>query len=230
MKKSFLLVCSSLVLLFASCSKKSDPIPDPVGDLRVRYVNTVQGSAAQDLYVNDAKKSTTGLTYGSASEYFTMTSGNTVFKFYDAGTTVLKAQSDGYNIPLGINITVFNYQSKTAQTIGAFVIGDDMSSPAVNKAKVRFLNINSFGGSNTIAVTAVSTTGQTSSFINSLVYGDLQNAVYQSVDPGTKFTFASPGVTDAPTLDPGIVAGKNYTIWIDGSSATNLTGHTILQN
>jgi len=69
MKKSFLLFCSSLVLLFASCSKKYDPIPDPVGDLRVRYVNTVQGSNAQDLYVNDTKKSTVGLAYGSASEY-----------------------------------------------------------------------------------------------------------------------------------------------------------------
>lgn len=230
MKKSFLLVCSSLVLLFAACSKKSDPVPDPVGDLRVRYVNTLQGSAAQDLYINDTKKNTTSVAYGNASEYFTMTSGNTVFKFYDAGTTVIKAQTEAYNIPLGINITVFNYQSKNSSAIGAFVVGDDMSSPAVNKAKVRFLNINSFGGSNTIAVTAVSSTGQTSAFIPSLAYGDLTNAIYQSVDPGTKFTFASPGVTDAPTFDPGIVAGKNYTIWVDGSSAANLTGHVILQN
>jgi hypothetical protein len=223
---ALLVACLSV---FASCSKKNDPIPEPVGDIKVKSVNAVRGSASQDFYINDTKKNTQVIAYGSASEYFTVTSGNNTFKFYNAGTTTLTAESQAYNIPIGLNVTAFYLQSPSGQ-FGVFPIGDDVTTPAAGKARVRFLYFNSFLP--TTSVISVSVVGQTTPLIGALghLLDPAAQASYYNVDAGTKFKFAANGVTDAPELDPGIVAGKIYTIWIDGSSATNLTGHVIVQN
>jgi hypothetical protein len=236
MKKRFLLSSrawmavmvagAGLMIVMASCSKKNDPTPEPVGEAKVRFVNTVQGSEAQDSYVNGAKTSLQAVAYGNASDYLTITSGANSFGFYNAGSATANATSDAYTFPIGISGTVFYAQSQNGP-LGIIAVGDDMSSTAAGKAKVRFINLNKFSGSNAISVSIV---GQTTPLIPSLIYLDINNAVYQSVDPGVKFKFAAAGVTDAPELDPGLVAGKNYTIWVDGSSATQLSGHVILQN
>lgn len=222
---AFMIAGAGLMITMVSC-KKNDPVPEPVGEAKVRYVNTVQGSAAQDFYVNGTKKSASAVAYGGVSEYLTITSGGNSFGFYNTGSTTANVTTEAYNFPIGINGTVFYYQAQSGP-LGAFAIGDDMTAPAAGKAKVRFLNINKFSGTNAIAVSVV---GQATVLIPSLVYGDLSNIAYFSVDPGAKFTFAATGVTDAPVLDAGIVAGKIYTIWVDGSSSTSLTGHAIVQN
>lgn len=215
--------------VFASCSKKYDPVPEPEGDIKVRGVNTVQGSASQDFYINDTKKGTQVIAYGSASDYFTVSSGNNAFKFYDAGTTTLRAESQVYNIPIGLNVTAFYLQTPGGQ-FGVFPVGDDITTPASGKARVRFLYFNKF--MTTTSVISVTTVGQSTPLVPALGHlldPNVQTAYY-NVDAGTKFKFAATGVTDAPEFDPGIVAGKIYTIWVDGTSATNLTGHVIVQN
>lgn len=223
---AFVIACSGLLLL-SSCSKNDDIEPEPVGPANVRYVNAVQGSASQDLYVNDTKKNTQAVAYGDASAYMEITSGANVFKFYDAGTTTLRAQSEGYDFPIGVYATVFYYQAYGGQ-LGAFAVGDDMSAPPSGKAKVRFFHFNSYLGVNETSI-SVSVVGQTQVLIPALVYGDL-NTRYFNVDPGAQFTFAATGVTNAPVVDAAIAAGKNYTIWINGTNAATLTGHVILQN
>lgn len=222
---TFAVACIGSAVLLSSCAKKNDPQPEPVGEAKIRFVNTVQGSAAQDFYVNDNKKTTTAVAYGSASEYVTITSGSNTLKAYDAGTTTLKGQSQAYDIPIGISATAFFYQA-AGGNFGVFAVGDDQTAPATGKAKVRFINVNSVLP--TTSVITVTVQGETTSLIPSLAYGDL-NIGYKTVDPGAKFVFTANGVTTAPVLDGGIVAGKNYTIWIDGSSSA-LTGHVILQN
>lgn len=222
-----MIACSGILLL-SSCSKDDDIEPEPVGEARVRYVNTIQGSADQDLYVNGTKKNTSAVAYGSASAYMTITSGGNSFKYYDAGTTTAKAESGSYNFPIGISATVFNYQTATGQ-FGVFAVGDDMSAPAAGKAKVRFIYINSYAGGTVPGTVSVSLVGQsTPPLMPALTWGDISTP-YIAVDPGAKFTFTSTG-SASPELDGGIVAGKNYTVWIDGTSPAIVTGHIILQN
>lgn len=227
---AFVIASSGIMILLASCSKKNEPQPEPVGEAKVKYVNAVDGSLAQDFQVNGVKKNTAPVAYGNASEYFVITSGSNVFKFFDAGTATLKAESQPYSIPIAINASVFYLQAPGGQ-FGVVAIGDNMVAPAAGKAKVRFININKFAAvSSSISVTIV---GETTPLIPTLTHLLDPNSLgsdYFSVDPGVKFKFAATGVTDAPELNAGIVAGKNYTIWIDGSSASNLTGHVILQN
>ncbi len=223
---AFVIACSGILLL-SSCRKNRDIEPEPVGEAKVRYVNTIQGSADQDLYVNGTKKSTDAVAYGSASAYITITSGPNSFKYYNTGTTTVSAESSSYNFPIGISATVFNYQNATGE-YGVFAVGDDMSAPAAGKAKVRFIYINSFAGTTVPGTVKVSVVGQTTVLIPALAWGDVTTA-YVAVDPGAKFTFTTTGTASAE-LDGGIVAGKNYTVWIDGTSAASVTGHIILQN
>lgn len=213
------------LLLLSSCGKDDDITPEPVGPAKVKYVNTVQGSASQDLYVNDTKKSTEPVAYGNASAYLDITSGVNVFKVQDAGTTTVNATSQAYQIPIGIYFSIFYHKLGTG-AYTAFAIEDNMSAPTAGKAKVRFFNLNSFLSTSTPI--SISTVGQTEILVPKLEYG--QASIYFEVNPGAQFTFTATGVTSAPVFNGGIVAGKNYTIWIDGASATSLAGHAILQN
>jgi len=222
----FAIASVSAVILLSSCSKKNDPQPEPVGEAKVRYVNTVQGSSSQDFYTNATKLNTTAVAYGNASDYFTITSGANSFKFTNAGSTTANAESQAFNIPIGVNATVFYYQSTGGQ-LGVFAVGDDMTAPTAGKAKVRFFYINSFAG--TSGTVSVSQVGQSTVLIPSLAYGDI-GTTYNNVDPGAKFTLTVGGVVSPNVIDGGIVAGKNYTIWIDGTSNVNVTGHVIVQN
>jgi hypothetical protein len=219
-KFAFGIAFLSLITLFAAC-KKSDPVEEPVGEIRIRAVNAVSGSDDQDFYINGALKSTSSVSYGTASEYITATSGNNAVNFADEGTTTSNATA-AVNIGIGADVTAFYYKTPSGQ-LAASVIPDDMTAPASGKARVRFINLNSFLN-NTIAIGVEGS----SSLIPSHPYGLLSD--YFSVNPGTKFTFLGIGMTTAVTFDASITAGKIYTIWIDGETATTLTAHAIQQN
>ncbi len=224
----FMIVCLSAILLVTSCGKKYDPVPEPVGDAKVRFVNAVQGGQAQDFFVNGGKKNTTPLAYGEVSEYLTISSGSNAFSFNNTGTTVVNASTPAYSFPIGISGTVF-YLKTLSGTLGAFALGDDMTAPAAGKAKVRFINMNSYSGSNAITVSQV---GSTDVMIPSLTFVDPNSNLgfpYFAVDAGVKFKLTMPGATEVE-FDGAIAAGKNYTIWIDGSSAAVMTAHAIVQN
>jgi hypothetical protein len=223
MKKSFLLACSSLVLLFASCSKKSDPTPEPVGEAKVRYINAVQASLAQDLYLNGAKISSLPVTYGNVSDYLTITSGVSRFAFYNTGTNTSNTTGD-FPIRMGEKWSIFYYKnSEDKLTAGS--INDASLVPPTGKAYVRFIHLNGF--LRTIPV-AIKVSGSATALITSLDYQTV--SPYKEVEPGAKFTFEATGVTVGPELNGGIEAGKSYTVWIDGSSAASLTGHVVVHN
>lgn len=218
---AFAVACFSAVILLSSCSKRNDPQPEPVGEARVKYVNAVEGSAAQDLYVNDTKKTTTSVAYGGNSDYLIFTSGINLFSSVNAGSTTANASSQQVQIPIGTYLTALYYKKSTG-ALALALLGDDMVA-ASGKAKVRFVNLNGFLAANI----AVAVTGG-ANLIPSVPYETLSD--YIQVDAGTKFTLSAAGVVTAPVVDGALQAGKNYTIWIDGTNATTLTGHVILQN
>ncbi|SMC49863.1 DUF4397 domain-containing protein [Pedobacter africanus] len=217
---AFAIASVSAVILLSSCSKKNDPQPEPVGEARVKHVNCVEGSAAQDLYINDTKKTTTAVAYGSNSDYLVFTSGVNVFASMNTGTTTANATSQQVSVPIGAYITALYYK-KSGGTLAMGLLGDDMTT-VTGKAKVRFINLNGFLAANV----AVGITGGVN-LIPAVQYESFSD--YIQVDPGTKFTFSAGAVTSA-SVDGALQAGKNYTIWIDGANATTLTGHVIVQN
>lgn len=219
---AFMIACLSVIILFTACSKKNDPIPEPVGEARVRFVNALYGALAQDIYINGAKKGTTSLAYGATSENIIITSGVNTFNLSDAGTTVANASLQG-RISIGDRYSFFYYKIADGTKVLAS-LPDAPSSPAAGKANVRFINLNS----SLNAALTVSTVGVTDPTVPSLAYQGVSN--FFPVDAGAKFTFSGLGVVVGAAFDGAIVAGKTYTIWIDGANATVLTGHIFEQN
>ena len=98
-----------------------------------------------------------------------------------------------------------------------------MSPPPSGKARVRFIHLNSFLN-NSIRVAIV---GGADLFAV-LAFGNA--SVYYNVDPGSKFQVSATGVTTAPVIDANIQAGKIYTFFFNGSTATELYGNMLIQN
>lgn len=225
---AFMIACSSFVIITASCSKNNDPTPEPVGELSIRAINTVSGSNSQDLIVNGEVKAS-AVAYGSASNYAIMLSGTSNIGFYDTGTTTTMNAGGQAALPIGAKVSIYYF--KTGDGLASASLYDDATAnPTTGKAKVRFLHMNNFliTSSTTSTPIAVAIDGSASSLVPSTGFGAM--STYFEVDPGTKFNFTATGVVAGPAFDGAIVANKIYTIWIDGTSATNLTGHIMLQN
>jgi len=217
-----------LVLLtsfLSSCLKEPDPVP--TGEAKVRYVNAVPGSNPQNFYVNGQQLNSLTVSYGFASDYVTITSGYNNFIFADQGSTTGNA-TDAGTLAIGDVVTFFYYRTQDNKVL-ATGINDDLSAPAAGKAKVRFINIDSFLPPTTSSI-AITTVGG-SALETALAFRGVSK--YYEVNPGAQFSATATtatGVITAPNVNPGIVAGKTYTIWYSGTTATELTGYTIVHN
>ncbi|NRF40984.1 DUF4397 domain-containing protein [Pedobacter foliorum] len=226
MKKSFFLSLTLGVLFLSSCFKA--PKPDPVGDAYVKAVNTVKGSNSQEFYLNGTKRNAAAIPYGEATPYITVSSGSSQFAFADAGTVsgTANAATQLVGVPIGVYATTFYIKVKNQTTLEeslmATIINDDMKPSLVaGKAKVRFIHLNY------LLNNSISVMSGTSSLLTGIPFGSASS--YIDVDPGTKFTFKATDVTTSPEIGGNFLANKNYTIWVDGASATELTGHIIAQ-
>lgn len=219
MKKIFYL---GLVALLGSCVK-ADP-PEPTGEIKVRFVNTVQGSNAQDMYVAGAKvPNAAPLAYGQASPYFSAVSGVTAFAFADPGTAAGGTGNAGAagKFAIGDNLTTF-YVRENKGALSAYILLDDPVTVS-NMARVRFVHLNRFlqnfiylrKGDGTVLGTGI---------------GFTVASTYYSVAPGTTFTASATELPEPLVIDFDFKAGKNYTVWLDGTSESTLVSHPILQN
>jgi hypothetical protein len=226
--KTLMVVCLSVIVLVASCGKKYDPVPEPVGDLNMMAVNTVAGSVNQDVLVNGTAK-VSALAYGQASPYFIMTSGGSTIGFYDTGTTTTMNAGGQAALPIGARLSLYYFKDGNGK-LQATLFEDATTNPATGKAKVRFIHMNNFliTSSSSSTPIAVAIDGSATALVPAITFANPSS--YFEVDPGTKFNFTAANVVAGPAFDGAIVAGKIYTIWIDGTSATNLTGHIVLQN
>jgi len=226
MKKSFF-VCLTLGVLFLSSCFKA-PKPEPVGDAYIKAVNTVKGSNAQEFYLNGTKRNAAAIAYGEATPYITVTSGSSQFAFADAGVVSgeANAATQLVGVPIGVYATTFYIKVKNPTTLQeslvATIINDDMKPSLVSgKARIRFIHLN-YLLNNSISVVSA-----TKDLLTGIPFGSASS--YIDVDPTTKFTFKATGVTTSPEIGGAFLADKNYTIWVDGASATELTGHIIAQ-
>ena len=222
MKKRLLYL--ALIVLFASCVKK-DP-PEPVGDIKVKFVNTVKSSNPQEMFIRGVKvQNSVPLSYGQDSPYYTSTSGDNAFAFAEIGTIdgTGNAGISG-KFEIGADLTVFYFKglNRLGGNLAAGVKEDD-NIVVPGKARVRFVHLNNFL-ENYINFTVVDgeilTTGIAFAYAST----------YFTVNPGAKIQANATGVTDPLIIDANLQAGKNYTIWIDGPSEKVLEKHVILQN
>ena len=218
MKKILFLVLG-LSIFLSSCVKKPDV---PVGEVKIRFVNALRGSLPQDVYINSGKVNVPAVESGQTTPYLSFQSGVNYLAMANTGTTTANGDIIPYNGPIGGYATFF-YTQNLAGGSATGLKEDDMTLPPAGKARVRFIHLNSFLN-NSIRVSIV---GGADLFS---VLGFGSASLYYNVDAGSKFQVAATGVTTAPVIDANIQAGKIYTFFFNGSTATELYGNMLIQN
>lgn len=216
--KKLLWTALGIALISIGCVKKPDAVP--VGEAKVRFVNAAQGSVLQDVYLNGAQIQTPSLAYRVGSPYVSYTSGFNVFAFANYGTQIANARVD-YGTSIGSHATIFFYKT-LANTYSAEPIGDDTSSPAAGKFKVRFIHLNDH------VRNFIKVSNSNVDLFPSLNFRAASN--YFEFEPGAKFVANATGVSNSPEFTINGVAGKVYTVWFSGEDEKQLVPNILTHN
>jgi hypothetical protein len=209
-----------LMVSISSCKKDREDYTRVKTNLSV--VNAVEGSAPQDVYIDDTKTSTPPVNYGDAPTTVAASEGNVTVTLKNTGTSVVTAST---TLNSTADVTPTLYLSKQANgSLALTQIATDatVTASVPGKAKVRFINLGSILSS---TINAATSTGV--SLATSLSLG--ASTAYQDVDAATPINLTVAGSAEVTTV-PGatIQAGKVYTIWLDGATGTKVKYHVVV--
>ncbi|RYG19065.1 MAG: DUF4397 domain-containing protein [Chitinophagaceae bacterium] len=208
-----------LALSFSIVSCKDDKDDEPTAMASLTVVNTVEGSAPQDFYVDDSK-AISSLAYGSNSN-ITIASGTSVGAFRNASSTATNAS---YRFTLGADSkqTLFLIRNRDG-SFGINAYSDDNTTTS-GKARVRFINLSPI-----LSAAINVTTSAGTSLASALAYQGA--STYQTIDANTAININTIGSLETTTIAGSeFQAGKVYTVWFDSSTSTNAKYHIIAQN
>jgi len=210
-----------LIFLFTlGACKKHDPDVVAKGEARVKLVNAVTTEYNQDVYVDGEKKTTAALAFSESTEYLKLFSGSREISFTGANNI---ATAGTINFTPSLVYTVFLASNRTGER-EVISYEDNLSNTETGKAKIKLINLTpSF-------VTGINVSVQAGTqFVNGLLYKEASN--YFAVDAGMNLKFNVVGSGSIKTLDGKLLeAGKIYTIWFSGNTASTLEAHLISDN
>lgn len=217
LNKSFLFLILSSV--FISC-KKHDPDVIVRGEAKVKMINAVQTESNQDVYFDSEKLTSTALAFGESSDYLKVGSGSRNVSFMGINNISTKAS---INFTPSITYSAFLVSDKTGNR-EVVSYEDNLSSTEVGKAKIKLINLTPY------FATGINVTVQGGTqFVNGLLYKEDSN--YFNVEPGINLRFNVVGSGSIKTIDGATLeAGKIYTIWFSGITASALEAHLIADN
>jgi len=211
-------LAGALVLSISSCKKDDDNFSSTVS---LTLVNTVDGSAAQDVYLNDSKASTSAVAYGSTATNLNTTTGSKTVAFKNTGTSNTTATA---NVNVSANTSTSLYLVKQANGNYAINTYANDNTAVSGKAKVRFINVAPL-----LSSTVNVTTSTGVALISALTFTTA--SAYQTVDANTTLNVNMTGSLEVTTIAGSeLQAGKIYTIWFDSATTTKVKYHVVVQN
>jgi hypothetical protein len=216
-KFSFITKATSLlslaVILLASCSKdKNNAVPvAPKANLAI--VHASPGSPELDFQINGTKVNQKSLVYGTFLTYGTLQSGKLDFSITkkDAKDVLAKAA-----VELKSDKAYSVYISDIPEKAALLLTEDDLSAPAADKAKIRFVNLSPDAGDLDLNLV-----GKATSLFAKTTFKT--STAFISIDPGTEVDFEiaenTKTVAVATLSKVKIEKGKIYTIWAKGLKA-----------
>lgn len=213
-----LAVAAAVVLSISSCKKDSNN--DLSANARISFVNTVDGSAAQDAYINDVKVNASAIAYSNTATDISTAAGSKTIAFKNSGSATVTASAN-VNASENSSQTAFLVkQADGTMAINTYANDDNTVS---GKAKVRFINVAPMLSS-TINVT----TSTGTSILSALAFKAA--SAYQTIDANTSLNINISGSLETTTIAGSeLQAGKIYTIWFDSSTTTKARYHIIVQ-
>lgn len=221
MNKCFAVAGLAAMVMFSLSSCKKDKNDNPEGsNVSLSFVNTVEGSSAQDVYVNDSKASSSAVAYGSAATEISTSSGSKMIAFKNSGSATVTA-STTINVNANSSQTVFLVKQSNGSMALSTHVNDNTTTSG--KVRVRFINVAPLL---TAAVNVATSTG--TSLISALQFQAA--SAYQTIDANTSLNINMTGSAEVTTIAGSeLQAGKTYTIWLDAVSSTKVKYHIILQ-
>lgn len=208
-------------VLFVACDKDDDmPEEGPVASVSVTHA--APGAPPVDILVDNNRVTTTSkLAFGSTtgtpgSPYLQLNSGNRNVKVTADGTNFV---FDG-NVTLqpNMNYSLFAYDTVMNGQIKVLALQDDLSAPAANNVKVRFLHLSPnappvdvllINGTDTVALEDQTYIGASPNAAELSGFAAIPTAAYRVVVRAGDAT-----VLDIPSLP--LANGKIYTVYAKG--------------
>lgn len=236
MKKSVFIGVMALPILLGTISMGCDKDEDDVvqSTSSVKTVHASPNAPGVDLLVDNVKVNASALSYPQNTGYLTVNAGTRNIKVNATGTTTTVINAD---LPFAQDkkYSVFAYD--VVSSIKAFVVEDNLTTPASGKAHIRFFHLSP--GAPAVTVGVLSGGPFTPVFSNrafETATTATTNAAFAPVDAGTyNFDVRVAGTTNSVLTvnNVALQAGKIYTVFakgIVGNTTTPLGAEIIVHN
>lgn len=211
----------TLAATFTSCKK--DDVDDN-GSANLKVVNASSTSSAQSFYLAGNAVIQGGLAFGNVSDYLVTNSGNNLnLEFRNEGSASVYA-NNRFDLDRGAYYSVF--LAGDGQSARVKLYKDDLTAPSSGKAKVRFIHLSDAAPAN-VDIRSNSTTN----VVANLGRDNASN--YVEVDPGVMSlqVFATGQSTSLGTFDlSAFAAGKIYSVYVTGSTTSNISVRQVSHN
>ena len=239
--KSFLLslgtaFLTTIAIISTSCNP-DDPTPTTKEYGKMMFTHVASGAAAVNLSVNGTKITTNALAYGDTLGYRQVEAGTKVNKIVVSKTTGIGVDSVNLQTTKDKAISYYLYIDNDKDKSSRILTStDDLTSPAANKAKVRFINLISDVPNNiALDLEAVAPGTQNASARNDVTntkFKEIKDFV--EINKGTyDFKIKQTGTTIVlfTATNVSLSAGKIYTFVTNGFNQTaNSQKLTVISN
>jgi hypothetical protein len=211
--KPFIAVLT-LALFFAACSKDRTE-PQQVAGLSI--IMAFPDTMSLDFIIDQTRvNNNTALKYNRKIDYLNLFPGNRRLGIAKRNGNKL-LMSENFNLASGVGYSVFVLDTLSTNTKKFLLTEDDLSTPATDKAKVRFINLSKDGGALNLRIHGK----DADLFTNKAFY---EYTPFSAVDPGESVTFDINAGTTLKTTLPNvkIEKGKIYTIYAKGISTAEI--------
>lgn len=200
---------AAISVVFAACSK--DRIePQQVAGLSI--ISAFPDTMSLDFYIDQTRANDKALKFNSKIDYLNLFPGNRTLSVAKRGGNKALAYKN-FSLASGVGYSIFILDTLNSNDKKYLMVEDDLSAPAADKAKVRFINLSKDAPALSLQVHGK----ETALFTNKAFY---EYTNFSAVDPGESVTF---DINEGSTLKTSIPnvkieKGKIYTVYAKGIS------------
>lgn len=216
--KTFIAV-AAISTVFAACSKDKYE-PQQVAGLSI--IDAFPDTMSLDFYIDQTRvNNKRGLKFNDKIDYLNLFPGSRTFSIAKRDGRNALAQ-ERFNMAPGVGYSLFILDTVQTNEKRFLRTEDDLSAPAADKAKVRFINLYNAMTSSVGAGLELGIAGKDTNLFTEKAFYEYTD--FTAVDPGESVTFNIKQGGDVKATLPNvkIERGKIYTIYAKGNSAATI--------
>lgn len=201
----------TLSVVFVACSKDRSELQQVAG---LSVIMAYPDTTTLDFIIDQTRpEETRGLNFNDKIDYLNLFPGNRRLGITKRNSNRL-IMSENFNLLSGVGYSVFVVDTVKDNTKRFLLTQDDLSAPAADKAKIRFINLSKDAPALSLRIH-----GKDADLFTGKAFYEYTS--FSAVDPGESVTFDINEGTTLKTSLPNvkIEKGKTYTIYAKGFQA-----------